>query len=164
METRRTKLLNRLWDEQNIAYSLMVEYDSLPHQYGQHVLFQAEGYVINCIASYPGITVTELAGILKKTPSACSQIVRKLCDKGLVEQKRNVKNIRSYNLCLTEEGQKLTESHQAFNKECQNNTFSLLEEFSDDDLYIHIMVQKKLNEAYIEDIRRSRKIFVSKKG
>ena len=104
METRRTKLLNRLWDEQNIAYSLMVEYDSLPHQYGQHVLFQAEGYVINCIASYPGITVTELAGILKKTPSACSQIVRKLSDKGLVEQKRNVKNKRSYNLCLTEEG------------------------------------------------------------
>ena len=163
METRRTKLLKRLWDEQNIAYSLMVEYDSLPHQYGQHILFQAEGYVINCIASYPGITVTELAGILKKTPSACSQIVRKLCDKGLVEQKRNLKNKRSYNLCLTEEGEQLTKIHQSFNEECQKITFELLNQFTEEELYTHILVQKKLNEAYLEDIRRSREIFVNKK-
>lgn len=161
MDKRRQRLLKLLWAEQDKAYALMEEYDSLPHHYGNYILFQAEGYIIRLIASYPGITVTDLANILKKTTSACSQSVRKLCDKGLVEQRRNPTNKRLYNLFLTEEGETLSKAHEKFNQTCQKITFNLLSHFTEEELEHHIAVQKKLNEAYQGDIQRSRENFLN---
>lgn len=60
------------------AYDLMHVYDSLPHRYGDAVLYQSESHVVSCIGEKPQITVTDLAAILKKTTSVCSQLVRKL--------------------------------------------------------------------------------------
>ena len=99
---------------------------------------------------------TELAAILKKTPSACSQIVRKLRAKGWVEQVRNAENNRIYNLYLTESGKQVYQAHTAFNQSCQEATFQLLSNFSPEELEHHLMVQRKLNEAYQDDVRRSR--------
>lgn len=82
MGDKREELLRQLWTAQDEAYDLMCEYDSLPHHYGENILYQAEGHIIDLIAAYPGITITDLGNILKKTPSACSQIVRKLKEKG----------------------------------------------------------------------------------
>ena len=159
MEKRRQRLLKQLWAEQDKAYALMEEYDSLPHHYGNYILFQAEGDIISLIAAYPGITVTDLSNILKKTTSACSQSVRKLCDKGLVEQRRNSANKRLYNLFLTAEGEELSKAHQKFNRTRQKITFDLLSDFTEEELEHHIAVQKKLNEAYQGDIQRSRENF-----
>ena len=78
MEQQREALLGQIWAAQDEAYDLMYEYDSLPHRYGAHILYQSEAHIIDLIGEHPEITVTELAAILKKTPSACSQIVRKL--------------------------------------------------------------------------------------
>lgn len=156
MERSRESLLEQVWACQDEAYDLMSEYDSLPHQYGENVLYQAEGHIIDLVAAYPGITITDLGGILKKTPSACSQIVRKLKDKGWVEQRRNQENNRIYNLTLTESGRKVYRDHQAFSQFCQQETFRLLEECTPEELAAHIRVQKKLNEAYQGDVRRSR--------
>ena len=141
------------WDE---AYDLMYEYDSLPHRYGAHILYQSEAHIIDLIGEHPEITVTELAAILKKTPSACSQIVRKLRAKGWVEQVRNAENNRIYNLYLTESGKQVYQAHTAFNQSCQEATFQLLSNFSPEELEHHLMVQRKLNEAYQDDVRRSR--------
>lgn len=152
-------MLKQLWAEQDKAYALMEEYDSLPHHYGNYILFQAEGDIISLIAAYPGITVTDLSNILKKTTSACSQSVRKLCDKGLVEQRRNSTNKRLYNLFLTAEGEELSKAHQKFNRTSQKITFDLLSDFTEEELEHHIAVQKKLNEAYQGDIQRSRENF-----
>ena len=160
MYQKRQKLFNMLWAEQDKAYALMAEYDSLPHHYGKYILFQTEGDIINLIAVYPGITATELSNILKKTTSACSQSIRKLCDKGFVIQQRNPTNKRLYNLFLTQEGKKLNKAHQNFNRSCQKMTLELLNSFTDEELEHHIEVQKKLNEAYQHDIQRSRENFL----
>ena len=146
MEQQREALLGQIWAAQDEAYDLMYEYDSLPHRYGAHILYQSEAHIIDLIGEHPEITVTELAAILKKTPSACSQIVRKLRAKGWVEQVRNAENNRIYNLYLTESGKQVY----------QAATFQLLSNFSPEELEHHLMVQRKLNEAYQDDVRRSR--------
>ena len=88
VEQKRGKLLNQVWNLQNEAYDLMCEYDAMPHRYGECMLYQAEAHMIDLIALYPGITAADLAKVLRKTPSACSQTLRKLREKGLVEQLR----------------------------------------------------------------------------
>ena len=152
----RNEVLQRIWEAQNEAYNLMNEYDSLPHYYGEDTLYQAEGEIVNLIAAHPGTTVTDLGEILKRTVSACSQIVRKLRAKGLVEQTRNPENNRLYNLTLTESGWKVYQARQTFNHECQAITFALLEGFTEEELEAHLRVQRVLNQAYEGDIRRSR--------
>ena len=82
MRKDREELLRDIWEAQDEAYDLMYEYDSLPHRYGDNTLYQSEAHVIDLIGENPEITVTEIAAILKKTASACSQIVRKLRAKG----------------------------------------------------------------------------------
>ena len=156
MEDQREALLRQIWAAQDEAYDLMYEYDSLPHQYGENTLYQSEAQIIDLIGEHPEITVTELAAILKKTPSACSQLVRKLRAKGWVTQVRNEANNRIFNLHLTESGQRVYQDHTAFNHSCQEATFRLLETFSTQELEHHLMVQRKLNEAYQEDVQHSK--------
>ena len=156
MEDQREALLRQIWAAQDEAYDLMYEYDSLPHQYGENTLYQSEAHIIDLIGEHPEITVTELAAVLKKTPSACSQIVRKLRAKGWVTQVRNEENNRIFNLHLTESGQRVYQDHTAFNQSCQSSTFRLLKTFSTQELEHHLMVQRKLNEAYQEDVQHSK--------
>ena len=156
MEDQREALLRQIWAAQDEAYDLMYEYDSLPHQYGENTLYQSEAQIIDLIGEHPEITVTELAAVLKKTPSACSQIVRKLRAKGWVTQVRNEANNRIFNLHLTESGQRVYQDHTAFNHSCQEATFRLLETFSTQELEHHLMVQRKLNEAYQSDVEHSK--------
>ena len=81
----RDEVLREVWEAQDEAYILMCEYDALPHCYGEDTLYQSEGHIIDLIAAQPGITATDLAGILNKTVSACSQMIRKLRAKGWVK-------------------------------------------------------------------------------
>lgn len=155
----RKELLKRIWDGQDEAFDLMEEYDSLPHHYGENILYQAEAIIVDLIAAHPGITITDLGNILHKTPSACSQIVRKLREKGWVEQSRNKDNNRQYNLTLTVSGVSLYQDHVAFTRNCQNIMFQLLSGFSDDELENFIRVQDKIIEAYQGDVKRSRDRF-----
>ena len=149
MEDQREALLRQIWAAQDEAYDLMYEYDSLPHQYGENTLYQSEAHIIDLIGEYPEITVTELAAVLKK-------IVRKLRAKGWVTQVRNEENNRIFNLHLTESGQRVYQDHTAFNQSCQSATFRLLETFSTQELEHHLMVQRKLNEAYQSDVQNSK--------
>lgn len=155
----RTEILNQIWASQDTAYDLMTEYDSLPHQYGKYTLYQAEAHLIDLIALHPDITITDIANILRKTPSACSQIVRKLRAKGWVEQLRNEANNRIVNLRLTPEGENVFQDHDAFERECQQLTYEKLSAFTDEELSIHLKVQQRINEAYQGDVQRSRAHF-----
>lgn len=155
----RLEVLKKIWNAQDEAYELMVEYDELPHHYGDHILYQSEGEIINLIGIHPGATITDLGNILRKTVSACSQTVRKLREKGFVEQTRNRDNNRQYNLTLTEAGKKLYEDHLRFSENCQQIEFGMLDEFTEEELAIHLKVQKRINEAYAGDVKRSRERF-----
>ncbi|WP_337574482.1 MarR family transcriptional regulator [Fournierella sp.] len=158
-DEKRSELLEQIWNQQNQAYDLMCEYDAMPHRYGECMLYQAEAHMIDLIALYPGITAADLASILRKTPSACSQTLRKLREKGLVEQLRNAANNRQYKLQLTESGQALYRDHAAFSADCQQRTFDRLAEFTEEELALYLRVQQRINEAYADDVRRSREVF-----
>ena len=158
-DEKRSELLEQVWNQQNQAYDLMCEYDAMPHRYGACMLYQAEAHMIDLIALYPGITAADLASILRKTPSACSQTLRKLREKGLVEQLRNAANNRQYKLQLTESGQALYRDHAAFSADCQQRTFDRLAEFTEEELALYLRVQQRINEAYADDVRRSREVF-----
>ena len=166
-ETRipdRSELLRQIWDSENETYSLTAAYDSLPHQYGSTMLYQAEGMIISLVATQPGITVTELSSILHKTPSACSQMVRKLREKGWIKQTRNAKNNRLYNLELTESGMEIFRCHDSFNRECENRTYSRLEAFSAEELECFLKVRRAINLAYADDVEMSRKLLQNEAG
>lgn len=156
MNETRGELLEQVWNLQNEAYDRMCEYDAMPHRYGERMLYQAEAHMI---AQNPGITAADLARILRKTPSACSQTLRKLRDKGLVEQQRDAANNRQYPLRLTDSGQALYRNHAAFTADCQRRTFARLAEFTEEELALCLRVQQRLNEAYADDVRRSREHF-----
>ena len=157
MDARRMELLAVIWNAQDDAYELMYEYNSLPHYYGENILYQAEGQIIDFVAIHPGITITELGTLLQKTPSACSQLVRRLRAKGWVEQTRNEENNRLYNLTLTESGMHIYRDHLQFAQSCQDIAFRLLSKFSTQELESHLQVQRRLIEAYRGDVMRSRR-------
>ena len=152
----RDEILKQLWKEQDTAFELMTEYDSLPHYYGSDVLYQAEAYIVHEIGNTPKITVTELSEKLNKTKSAVSQMVKRLMDKGLVEQTRDTENRRIYHLTLTKDGGKVYNDHIEFNRVCQKITFDMLSGFSDEELAVHTKVQQMINKAYQGDVDRSR--------
>lgn len=145
-----------VWASQNDAFDIMSEYDSLPHYYCGTVLFQAEAEIVDLIAEHPDITTTDLSVLLRKTPSACSQIVRKLRAKGLVVQIRDEENNRRYHLRLTPSGAEVYEAHTAFTKECASRMDRALEAFSDTELELCARVQDAMNGAYEEDIKSAK--------
>ncbi len=164
MDTTRETLLQDIWKSQDDAYDLMVEYDSLPHSYGENTLYQAEAHLIDLIGRHPDITISDLAVILGRTPSSCSQLVHKLRSKNWVEQVKNSANNRQYMLRLTPDGQQVYQDHAAFDRQCQERTFRRLDQFTDQELALFLQVQHCLNEAYADDLRQSHAYFNGKKN
>ena len=134
------------------GYDYTSEYDAVPHKYGDEILYQSEMHLLKEVGKAEQITVTELAGIMKKTKSACSQMVHKLRKKGFLEQERNEKNLREYILTLTDRGKEIYNLHTNFEKKCLQRSCKYLNEFSDDDLRLYIRIQNKLNEAFAKDV------------
>ena len=163
MDARYT-IYHEMIDELDESYRLMHEYDSMIHDYGTAVLYQAESKIIHLVGELPGITAVELSAILRKTPSACSQILRKLRQKGWIEQTRNADNNREYNLTLTPEGWAIYEGHNQFEQRCYKRTYKNLEAFSDEQLRIFVEIQKKLNETFVLDVEESRETSANRKA
>lgn len=138
----------------------MEEYDSLVHKYGEMIMYQAETKVVQYIGEHESATVTGLAQELGKSPSAYSQIVRKLRQKGLVKQVRNEQNNREYMLLLTELGWQLYKDHNQFEQACYERTLQKLMKYSDDELKTFCDIQNCLNEAFEMDVEDSRSIQV----
>ncbi len=159
MDKKRYELFLSIMDEMDRAYDLMEEYDSLPHQYGDYTLYQAESHMIESIGRNAGITITRLAEKSGKTRSACCQMVKKLRDKKWVEQRRNEKNNREYNLYLTEEGMKIYKNHAEFDLRCYNRNFEGLEPFRYEELKKYLEIQKKINESFQKDVEESYQYF-----
>ena len=154
---KRDELLKAIFDAQDETYNLMTSFDTQFHRYGEIVIYEAEANIIDLIGAQPGITVTELANLLRRTPSACSQIVRKLRNKGWVEQKRNPRNNRIYNLILTDNGKQLYENYQSYLREYRIRASRYLAEFTEQELEDQLRVQRKLNksyESYMKDVEQ----------
>ena len=159
MNTRYDIFLEMM-DEMDKAYDLMEEYDSMPHIYGQETLYQAESHIIEMIGKNNRITVTEIAKRMKKTKSACSQMIRKLRNKGWVNQTRNSQNNREYNLSLSEDGWNIFKAHEEIDKVCFNRGLDNLNKYTDQELQLYLKIQQEINKSFKEDVEVSKKDFV----
>lgn len=157
-ETERYGLFLEIINEIDKQTELIEQYDSDPHQYGDVVLYQAESYMIDSIGNEPGITITALAAQQNKTKSACSQLLRKLVDKGYVFQQRNKDNHREYMLYLTKEGEEVYKSHLKVTNFCYNRTFTHLDKFSEEELKTYLEISKVINETFEADVKMSLEI------
>ena len=159
MEKTRYALFCEMLDALDEACQLMREYDSFPHRYGQDVLYQAESHVIQMVGKNPGITVTALASRMNKTPSACSQLVRKLREKGWISQTKNAQNNREFYLNLTEHGWIIYQNHEEFDQVCYQRNFQNLEGFTQEELQTYLNIQRRINQSFVQDIECSRADF-----
>lgn len=131
------------------------DYNALLHNYGGVIMYQAESQFIRQIGLNPGITITELAAIFDKTKSACSQLMRRMKEKGWIYQERNKENNREFRLFLTEAGQKIYVNHREFEDACYQRTINMLDAFSEKELQTYIDIQKQLNKAFKLDVEES---------
>ena len=159
LDEGRYALFLQLLDALDEGCRLMEVYDALPHRYGGETLYQAESHTIQLIGRRPGITVSALAAQLQKTPSACSQMVRRLREKGWVTQAKNARNNREQNLGLTAHGWVIFENHERFDRECYQRSCRRLADFTDAQLQTYLAVQARLNESFRQDVERSRRDF-----
>lgn len=155
------EIYDEIMDGLETSYYLMGRYDAMPHKYGDSVLYQVESHTIEMIGMKPGITAAELSAKMCKTPSACSQIVRKLKKKGLVCQKRNDENNREYNLFLTEHGWKIYQAHSAVDEECGRRKKERLSGFQEEELNIYLKINRVINEEFKVDVEQAENIFES---
>lgn len=155
-EALRYRLYCEMIDHLDESCRLITEYDAIPHDYGTATMYQAESQIIHIVGKNPGITAAEIAAILKKTPSACSQLIRKLRKKEWIEQIRNKDNNREYQLFLSDSGWKIYEEHDRFEQACYRRSFLNLSEFSEDDFRVYISIQQKLNETFALDVQESK--------
>ena len=145
------------------GYELCYEYDSMPHQYGDEVLYQSEMHFLEVVGDTPSITITVISQQLGKSKSACSQMVRKLVKKELLTQERNEKNNREYYLNLTERGKEIYEVHKEFDEKCMQRTYKSLADFSEEELRSYISVQKTLNQVFQKDVDENGVLEVARK-
>lgn len=157
----RYALLCRLIDSFDMGCKYVYDYNTLLHDYNGVILYQAESQFIRKIGEKPGITITELAVLFDKTKSACSQLMRRMKDKGWLIQTRNVDNNREYNLYLTVEGQEIYEKHRDFEETCYRRTAMMLDQFTEKELMTYINVQNQLNESFCLDVDESRSLQVN---
>ncbi|MCI2062215.1 MAG: MarR family winged helix-turn-helix transcriptional regulator [Eubacteriaceae bacterium] len=158
MSRKRSELFEKMIDKINESYDLMSEYDSLPHNYGgEEYLYQSESQIIHVVGEHPGITARELSDLIRKTPSFCSQNIRKLKKKDCIAQIRNEQNAREYFLELTEKGRGIYRDHKKFEDACLMRTLENLQAFSDEDIGKFIEMQEKINASFREDVAESKK-------
>lgn len=97
------------------------------HSYGTEQTFtMMEIHTLTHIEDNPGVTITELAKIWKKTKSAVSQTVKKLVDSGFVEKRYKDNNNKSILLYVTDKGKQLSYVHKAYDVSDITQTASYL--------------------------------------
>ncbi len=151
----RNKKCDELLKKFDEGFELCTEYDSIPHQYGDEVLYQSEMHFLQAVGNTPNVTITIIAQQLGKTTSACSQMVRKLKKKKLITQERNQENNREYYLHLTPKGREIYYAHEEFDRNCMLRTYECLENFSEEELQTYISIQKHLNEVFKKDVEEN---------
>lgn len=149
---KREILLAEIWKNQDIAFDLTTEYNDKPHKYGSRVLYQAEAYIISSIGQNPGITTTKLAEGFHKTISACSQITKKLTAKGLIYHVNNTENKRQRYLFLTPDGEEVFQAQMDMIKRSKEQTYKLLEQYTEQELEAALNIQRTINKAYSADL------------
>ena len=122
------------------AYRLMNLYNTQskkPYTYAEGMtLYPAQSHMIEIIGDSEGITLTEIAAEYRITKGAVSQIVRFLCDKGLVIKKAAGTGGRRTGLYLSDPGRRIREEHRERHREMVEKVSAMMERLPPDTLVI----------------------------
>ncbi len=140
-------LLKKLWTVGVEYIDIGAENIALPKYFGEIALYYTERKLLVMIGETPDITITEMAAAIQKTPSFCSQIIKKFVHYGWVEQIRNATNKRVYNLRLTEAGAKAYAVYAGYNETEKSAIITVLNQFSTEELENYIKIQEAINEV-----------------
>lgn len=154
----KKKLFDQMIETIDESYDLMQAYASIPHQYNDLMLYPVETHTIQMIGNHPGITASLIAKKLNKSPSACSQILRKLEKKELIVKIKNPDNKREYNLYLTDSCKIIYELHEQLDKRILSRYYQNLNYLTNEEIEIYLKVQKALNDEFNLDLHESIKI------
>lgn len=141
------EILSKLWEVGTEYIAITNENDSFPKYHGEIALYHTERQILIIVGDHPGITITEIAPMIHKTTSICSQIIRKFVNYGWVEQNRNEKNRRIYNLQLTAEGKLAYDTYASYMNWEKEMIINVLKECSPEELEAYMNVQIAMNEA-----------------
>lgn len=140
-------IISKLWEVGSEYIAMANENDSFPKYYGDIALYYTERKILSIVGENPGITITEIAPMIHKTTSICSQIIRRFVNYGWVEQNRNENNRRIYNLQLTEEGKLAYDAYAVYMNWEKEMIINALRECRPEELEAYLNVQIAMNEA-----------------
>lgn len=131
---------------------ILDRYQSLPRCYGSDfLLFSSEADLLEEIGDHEPITATELARRKISTPSAISQIVKKLDSKNLLQRDTLDGNRKTIYLRLSEEGRKIYEYHRAHKEKTYESYLNELSGYSAADIEKAAGLIGFLTEKYLEE-------------
>ena len=111
-------LFSQLNEKANLVYKFAMlynDYMSEKHDYGTGQLINmVEVHTLTAIEENPGITVSQLASMWRRTSSALSQTVKKLEQKGYVVRVKDPANARNVQLNVTPQGKALSLAHKTY--------------------------------------------------
>lgn len=131
---------------------IMREYDSVQHVYGGYRLYQTEAHMIEQVGDNPGINASQLAGIFKKSVSACSQIIKKLLQKKLIIQRYTPENCKIRRLYLTEAGEKVYMDHRALENDFFERDVKEFKDIPASELETFLKISEKIYECFRLDL------------
>lgn len=135
---------------------IMREYDSMQHIYAGRKLYQTEAHMLEQIGNCPGINTSGLAKIFSKTASACSQIIKKLMQKGLITRNQMLGNSRIYQLVLTESGKEVYEDHCLLEAHYLNRDVKEFTDISIQEIRSFLKVSEKLRKCFKLDLEEQK--------
>ena len=123
------------------------------NDYGTGLLLtMAEAHALAYINEHVGLTVRDLATAWNQTPSAASQIVTKLENKGLVEKQAKAGSKKSLSLYVTKQGEELCKAHILYDAlEVTKTLTELMETCSAEEIEAFFKVVKAYNVLLMED-------------
>jgi DNA-binding MarR family transcriptional regulator len=110
--------LRRLWSLNHALEMLSARLDQRLGVTAQQRL------VIRCVGKYPGVTAGQLAALLHVDPGTASATLKRLEEKGLVERRRDPRDMRRAALGLTSKGREIDRPQQGTVEEASEKLLS----------------------------------------
>lgn len=153
MEQDLKDICYNLYEAMEKGSQLIGRYNALPRNYDGCSFFPVETHTLQKIGQKEPVTTKQLADDMQKTPSAISQIVKKLNAHGVIELTKNSLNNRETFISLNEKGRKIYLAHEALDRAMMENFAKALHLFSKNDLEKSLQIQLQLNEKFAENLQ-----------
>jgi DNA-binding MarR family transcriptional regulator len=146
--------LRRLW---RLNHALEMLSSRMDHRLG---VTTQQRLVIRCVGKYPGVTAGQLATLLHVDPGTASATLKRLEEKGLLERRRDPRDLRRTTLGLTAKGRRLDRPQQGTVEEASERLLSEIP--AEDAIKVAVILERftmllAAGDTNVEDARSSRR-------